>query len=61
MDEIVEKMREEKDPYIRTRYEIQLRNIASKIVVRDNEVFSVDELLETLKRERRLNKSIKKY
>lgn len=61
MDEIVEKMRDEKDPYIRTRYEIQLRNIASKIVVRDNEVFSVDELLETLKRERRLNKSIKKY
>lgn len=59
--ELVDKAKGERNPLLIMRYEQQMRNIASKLILDDNDVFSVDELINTLKHQRRINKSIRRF
>lgn len=57
IEETVERIKEEKDSYITQKLEAKLRMLASKLIIEENEHFSVDSLLHDLQEQKRINRS----
>lgn len=61
IDELLDLIQEERDRYVIMKYENQIRSLVSKLVLRENEIFSVDEMLNNIKAQKKINKSISRY
>lgn len=51
--QVFEQLKRERDPYLQNRLEMEARMLESKIIEEESEIFSVDELLESLRTERK--------
>ena len=57
IETLVEDIRKERDEYVIQKLEMKLRNLAAKLVIEENEHFSVDSLIKDLHDQRRINRS----
>lgn len=57
IEETVEKIKEERDSFIIQKLEAKLRMLASKLIIEENEHFSIDSLIHDLHEQRRINRS----
>lgn len=55
MEVIYEKLCKERDIYISKQLEMKLRQLNSRLVLRDNEIFSLEELIDKAKKNSRMN------
>jgi hypothetical protein len=61
IERIVNQMQNERDEFILMRLENQLRSVANKLVLADNEVFSIDDLVRSIKERKRLSHVAQNY
>lgn len=57
IEKIVEDLREERDDFVCRRLENKLRGLANRIILEDNETFSLDALMNSLHEERRFKRN----
>lgn len=57
IEETVERIKEERDTFIVQKLEAKLRVLASKLIIEENEHFSIDSLIHDLHEQRRINRS----
>jgi hypothetical protein len=53
IEEVYELMLKERDPYILQKYELQIKVLSNKLILEENERFSVDDLMRSLAEEKR--------
>jgi hypothetical protein len=57
IEETVERIKEERDDFITQKLEAKLRMLAAKLIIEENEHFSVDSLLHDLQEQKRISRS----
>ena len=58
IEEIAESIKNERDPFIITNLESKLRFKASKLKLKENEIFSIDDLIKSLRENKKINNMI---
>ena len=58
INDIYDKLKSEKDDYIFNNLEFRLRFLSSKLILQENEIFSIDEMVNNLKETKKRNKLI---
>lgn len=56
MEDIYKQLQNEQDPWITQNLESQLKNLNQKLILEDNEKFSIEDLISSLREERRRNR-----
>jgi hypothetical protein len=56
INEIYEELKNESDPYVSLKLERELTEVSRYIQLREGEVFSIDQLINNLKEEKRMSK-----
>lgn len=60
IEEVTESLKKQTDEFVIGRLEAKLRSMYSRLVLREQEQFSIDAVLQQLKQERRLNRLLKR-